>query len=99
MVDPKERLAAGAEILGAKLYPLGFGFQFGLEGKGSGGHFAVVSFSKGDRELRLWFRWELGGVFYRKGDVECTHAQFMQAIGRENSSSYPGFGHGDDLAG
>jgi len=99
VTKPESFLLQGAEILGKKLYALNFAFEIVERGKGSGGEFAVGSFRNGDRELRLWFRFELGGVFYRKNDLERTHAQYMQAIGRERDARYPGFSHGDQLAG
>jgi hypothetical protein len=97
--NSERRLLAGAEILGRKLYPLGFSFEITERGKGSGGHFTIGRFTNGDREITLWFRWELGGVSYRKRDVEANHPQYMQALGRDRTATYPGFGQGDEMAG
>ncbi|OGQ99416.1 MAG: hypothetical protein A2521_12710 [Deltaproteobacteria bacterium RIFOXYD12_FULL_57_12] len=98
-MTPVIALEKGAEILGVKLYPLGFTFSIVEQGKGSGGHFAVGAFTNGDREIRLWYRFELGGVAYRKADVERGHVEFMQFLGLEDKSAFPGFGSGDPLAG
>jgi hypothetical protein len=90
-MNPEEYLQKGAEILGELLYPLGFRFEVINTHVGSGGKFAIGSFTKGDREIRLWYRYELGSVVYRKGDIEKSHAEFMQYLGREKESSWPGF--------
>ncbi|HTK84805.1 MAG TPA: hypothetical protein VL625_06930, partial [Patescibacteria group bacterium] len=70
MQDPEQCLLRGAEILGRKLYPLGFSFDEIELGRGSGGDFAIGRFRNNDRVLTLWFRHELGGVSYQKRDVE-----------------------------
>lgn len=98
-LTPEIALEMGAEILGVKLYPLGFTFSIVEQGKGSGGHFAVGAFINGDREIRLWYRFELSGVAFRKAEVERGHVEFMQFLGLEDKSSFPGFGNGDPLAG
>ena len=96
---PEAMLEKGAEILGAKLYPLGFTFSIIERGKGSGGHFAVGAFKQDNREIRIWFRYNLGGVSYRKADIEPSHPEFMQFLGLERNAAYPGYSHGDPLSG
>ncbi len=98
-MSPEVALEKGAEILNPKLQPLDFTFSIVEHGKGSGGNFAVGSFKNGDREIRIWFRFEVGGVSYRKGDLERGHVEFMQFLGLEGKSALPGFGAGDPLAG
>ncbi len=98
-MSPEAALEKGADILSPKLQPLGFSFSIVEHGKGSGGDFAVGSFKNGDREIRIWFRFEVGSVGYRKGDLERGHVEFMQFLGLEGKSALPGFGAGDPLAG
>ncbi len=97
-VTPTLYLNQGAQILGQKLYPLGFTFEIVEQGESSSGEFAVGCFKKADRTLTLSFRHELGIVQYRKGSVEKTHLEFMQAIGREGKNAYPGYSDGDKIA-
>lgn len=98
-MSPEAALQKGAEILNPKLQPLGFRFSIVEKGKGSGGNFAVGSFKNADREIRIWFRFEIGGVGYVKGDLERGHVEFMQFLGREKTSAFPGFSGGDPLNG
>jgi hypothetical protein len=97
-MDTEGKFAAGAEILSAKLRPLGFEFAITERGKGSGGPFAAGQFSQGDRSISLWYRFGLGGVSYRKGTVEASHLEFMEALQRKEQAQYPGFSDGNELS-
>lgn len=98
--DAVEVLKQGADILGAKLYPLGFTFEcFGPIHGGSGGSYASGSFRNGDREITLWFRFHLGEVRYRKGNVGHPHQALMQYLCLEDQARYPGYQSADPLSG
>ncbi|WP_143068959.1 hypothetical protein [Solimonas aquatica] len=88
-VTPEERLRQGATILESKLQPFGFAFGIVDSGKGSGGDFAIGAFTAGDREIRMWFRFHLGDVTYRKGSVEAPHKAVAQYLGLEGTTAYP----------
>jgi hypothetical protein len=98
-VPPEKRLMEGAAILDKKLKPLGFSFKVAETGKGSGGDFAIGTFTAGDREIRVWFRFHLGAVTYRKGTVEASHQALMQCLGLEEKARYPGFQTDNPLEG
>ncbi|HXC17546.1 MAG TPA: hypothetical protein VNV60_08920 [Holophagaceae bacterium] len=99
-IAPREALQRGSEILGVKLYPLGFAFTIIEEGQGSGGSFAVGAFRCRDREITLGFRYELGRVSFRKGEVECRIEEYAEQLGLLGTLIYPWFSRdGDPLAG
>ena len=98
-IPPGKLLFKGAEILEQKLDPLGFSFYIKEGGKGSGGEYVVGTFENGDREINLWFRYELGSVSYRKLDLEKAHIELMQYLGLEKEAKYPGFSLNDPLQG
>jgi hypothetical protein len=93
MLEVERTLRAGAALLEPKLKPLDFVFDVTNGGTGSGGNFAEGRFHSGDRELWLSFRYSLGLVRYRKGQVELTHEQYMRALGLRSVARYPGFSH------
>ena len=100
-MEPDTFLEQGARILGPKLEPLGYRFAITRRPtKGSGGPFARAVFTRGDREVRLWARFDrLGGVSYCFGRDEFGHRDHMRALGLEQVSRYPGFDDGDPLGG
>ena len=65
IVDPIARLREGTTILDPLLNEHGFNFVMTSAGKGSGGHFAVGEYRRGERRLELHYRWGLGIVCYR----------------------------------
>jgi hypothetical protein len=82
-MEPDTFLRQGASVLAEKLEPLGYEFAIIQPPlKGSGGPFAWAAFRRGDREMRLWARYDrLGSVHYRLGDDEFTHQDYMRAMG------------------
>lgn len=98
-VPPEKCLTEGARVLATKLEPLGFGFDVVETGHGSGGNFAVGTFTSGDREIRIWFRFHLGDVTYRKGNVEASHPALMQYLGLEKAARFPRFQTDNPLEG
>lgn len=96
---PDVMLQKGALILKPKLSAYGFSFKVIDQGRGSGGSFAIGRFRNGDRQIELWFRYQLGSVTYKKGKIKKSHADYMQALGREREAAYPGYGWGDNLKG
>jgi hypothetical protein len=88
---PKEALLEGVKILERVLLPRGFEFQFGQEGRGSGGEFARGEFVRNDRRLELHFRWTLGHVYYHAGNCGVAHGYYMKELGVLEQCKYPGF--------
>jgi hypothetical protein len=82
-MEPEKFLEHGACLLAEKLRPLGYEFAMIQPPlKGSGGPFAWGAFRRGDREIKLWARYDrLGSVHYRLGDDEFTHQDYMRALG------------------
>ena len=95
MISAEPLLTRGAKILMESLNPQGFRFSVVERSSGSGGDFAIGEFVNGDRAIRLWVRFELGSVTYRKGAIERSHPEIMQCLGLEEEAAYPGFGGGD----
>ena len=70
-------LQAGAAILNEVLAPYGFTLGSPASGTGSGGSYATCQFSRGDRRLRLHFRYSLGLVEYEVGAVVLPHEEYI----------------------
>ena len=100
-MEPDTFLEQGARVLASKLEPHGYEFAITQPPlKGSGGPFSWAAFKRGDREIKLWARYDrLGSVVYRVGDAEFTHHEYMRALGLEKVAHYPGFDDGDPLGG
>jgi hypothetical protein len=49
-------------------------------GSPSGGPFAAVTMGRGDRQLKLWLRYDSLSVVYRLGDEEIEHAALMREL-------------------
>lgn len=98
MQNSERSLLRGAEILGPTLDPLGYSFEIIERGPDGGCHFTIGRYRNGDREIKLLFRNQLGGVTYWKRDVKCSHILYMQALGREHTAIYPAFGNSDETA-
>ena len=88
---PKDVLFQGVRILERVLVPKGFLFQFGDEGRGSGGEFAWGEFVRGDRRIELHFRHSLGLVRYHLGGQSASHESYMRGLGIWDQCRYPGF--------
>lgn len=85
----------GAGILDEKLGPLGFRFELVRAMHASGGDFAEARLVSGDRSIRLWYRFQLGGVFYARAGHEISHKDLIERLGKREQAQYPGF-PGDD---
>lgn len=91
-VNPSEILQAGCEILDAVLVPHGFARMPIEAGKGSGGHFAMTEYVRGERRLEVHYRFSLGLVAYHVGDSHVSHQSYMrQVLGPGGGNQYPGF--------
>jgi hypothetical protein len=93
-------LEQGARILATRLEPLGYRFEIVQQPtQGSGGTFAIGAFRRGDREIRLWVRFNNLSVNYRVGEIEFAHGDYMRTLGLEKVAHFPGFNDGDPLGG
>ena len=90
-MDPAEMRRVGAAILEQVLSPLGFGFEAGEVGKGSGGPFAQGAFVRGNRRLEFSTRYSLGLVEYRVGSRVVSHEDYMRVVAGRGNNAYPGF--------
>ena len=91
MMEPDAFLEEGARILAPKLVPLGYEFEIIQQPiQGSGGFFAIGAFSRPDRRIRFWARFENLRVDYTAGDFEFDHHTHMRALGREREAQFPG---------
>jgi hypothetical protein len=89
---PLETLEQGSKLLEPLLFSRGFTFSVIGTGAGSGGHFAVAEFKRGDRQLEFHFRVSLGLVTYKLGEASMDHLAYMRSVlGRYYASHYPGF--------
>ena len=96
---PDTFLIDGARILAPKLEPLGYRFEITQQPiQGSGGFFAIGTFSRPDRRIRFWARYENLRVDYCVGEVEFDHRTHMRALGREREAHFPGI-HDDEAFG
>ena len=89
MTDPKSVLTEGSKELEALLAPHGFQLHLGETDKGSGGYFCRGEFVRDAKKLEFSFRWSLGLVTYRLGQLELEHTEFMRVQGVKGA--YPGF--------
>jgi hypothetical protein len=72
--------------------PYGFKFEFGGAGASSGGQFAFGSYFSAERRLELHYRYSLGLVSYRFGELSIDHVSYMKAVlGSAGGNRYPGF--------
>ena len=95
---PKDALLEGVKILDPVLFPSGFRFRFGEEGRGSGGKFAWGEFVREDRRLELHFRHSLGLVRYHVADQSASHESYMRELGVAEQCRYPGFSEDTTVA-
>jgi len=92
MVNPREILRAGCEILNPVMLPHRFTFIEGLSGKGSGGNFASGEYVRNERRLELHFRFSLGLVTYHLSASAVSHLSYMrELLGESGGNQYPGF--------
>lgn len=92
MINPRELLHAGCEILNPIMTRHGFRFIKGLSGKGSGGNFARGEYVRDKRALELHFRYSLGLVAYHLGTSAVSHLSYMrELLGDAGGNKYPGF--------
>jgi len=84
-------LIEGCTILDPVLVPEGFSFKVIETAKGSGGHYAVGSYSARNRTLELHARWALGIVRYGIREEWIDHSRLMEALGVRDRAAYPGF--------
>jgi hypothetical protein len=92
IMNPKEILRAGGEILDPVMRPHGFTFVEVLSGKSYGGDFARGDFVRDDRRLELHFRYSLGLVTYHLGSLSASHESYMrELLGQGGAHQYPGF--------
>jgi hypothetical protein len=90
--DPSSLLRVGVEILDPVLNPSGFRFEFREAVRGSGGKYAWGEYVRGGRRLELHYRYSLGLVAYRIGELRVAHAWLMRALlGARARPAYPGF--------
>ena len=74
------------------LVPEGFLFALRDAAKGSGGHYAWGECVRGDRRLKLHFRWSLGLVTYHLGNAQVSHEGYVRTVhGAPGGNAYPGF--------
>ncbi|MBW8310659.1 MAG: hypothetical protein K0M64_01370 [Rhizobium sp.] len=84
-------LRAGRELIDPILLPCGFSWGHGASGSSSGGDFASGWYSRDDRTLEMHYRFSLGLVSYRMGDLCLDHAEYMSVVAQGGQSQYPGF--------
>jgi hypothetical protein len=84
-------LDAESKIVGVVIEPHGFVWAHGKTHQGHPGNAARGTFVKGDRQLKLGFRWSLGPVIYRIGSVSVVHEALMKYAGHYAEAEYPGF--------
>jgi hypothetical protein len=84
-------LDAESKIVGVVIEPHGFVWAHGKTHQGHPGNAARGTFVKGDRQLKLGFRWSLGPVIYRIGSVSVVREALMKYAGHYAEAEYPGF--------
>ena len=90
-VTPEQHLLDGVKILSTYLEPLSFHFKFLGAGQSSGGHFAYGQFICGDREIELHFRFSLGLVTYKAGNLVLSHEHYIDLLNKHGQNKYPNF--------
>ena len=91
ILTPEQHLLDGVKILSTYLEPLGFHFKLTGTGQSSGGHFAFGQFVSADRQIELHFRWSLGLVTYRVGNVVLGHEDYINLLDKHGQNKYPNF--------
>lgn len=90
--DVGERLAAGLAEIEPLLLQSGFERRLADSGKGSGGHFATAEFTKDDRRLHLWLRYDSLSVHYAIGDNRLDHTAYMrELLGPGGANQFPSY--------
>jgi hypothetical protein len=90
--EAMRNLEDGVAILQGVLGPHGFTVSSPATGTGSGGTWACSQFRRGNRTLRLHFRYSLGLVEYEVAGVRLSHEDYMRSVtGLRGATSYPGF--------
>ena len=84
-------LQTGRELIDPILLSCGFAWGHGASGSSSGGDFASGWYSREDRTLELHYRYSLGLVSYRLGDLCIDHADYMSVVAGRGQNQYPGF--------
>ncbi len=71
-----------------------YGFEYFDTGSGGscGGPFMSGGYKKEDRKIEFSYRWGLGCVVYKIGDLSLDHDVYMKFLGVHGKSKYPGFG-------
>ena len=90
-LTPQQSLLEGVKILSTYLEPLGFQFKLNGTGNSSGGHFAHGNFYCGDREIMMHYRWSLGLVSYKVGNLVLGHEDYIDLIDKHGQNKYPNF--------
>lgn len=90
-MTPEQQLLDGVKIIATYLEPLGFNFKLIGTGKSSGGHFAYGQFVCGDREIELHFRYSLGLVSYKVGNLVLGHEDYINLLDKHGQNKYPNF--------
>lgn len=90
-MTPEQQLLDGVKILSTYLEPLGFHFKLLGTGQSSGGHFAYGQFICGDREIELHYRWSLGLVSYKVGNLVLGHEDYINLLDKHGQNKYPNF--------
>lgn len=91
-IEAARIMEEGAAILDGVLAPHGFTATAPTTGVSSGGSYASCQFVRGNRRLRLHFRYSLGLVEYEVGGLTLSHEEYMWSVlGRRGGSRYPGF--------
>ncbi|HJZ65193.1 MAG TPA: hypothetical protein VKD70_12800 [Candidatus Acidoferrum sp.] len=89
---PSEILEHGCSILDPVLLKYGLRRAQLVSGKSSGGPFASTTYTNGNRNLELHFRYSLGLVTYHFGPLSMTHEAYMRVLlGPNGGNMYPGF--------
>jgi hypothetical protein len=84
-------LLEGRKLIDPILEKNGFHWENGFSGKSSGGYFDSGKYIKCNRNLELHFRFTLGLITYRIGEICLTHEDYMRHVAEKNKAKYPGF--------
>ncbi|HRE56691.1 MAG TPA: hypothetical protein PLW09_02635 [Candidatus Kapabacteria bacterium] len=90
-LTPEQHLLDGVKILSTYLDPLGFHFKLEGTGQSSGGHFAYGQFVNGDRAIELHYRWSLGLVSYKVGNLALGHEEYINLLDKHGQNQYPNY--------
>jgi hypothetical protein len=89
--DVSSTLDAGSEIIYLVVAPHGFRWETMPTHRGHPGDSAGGFFIRDNRRLELHFRWSLGLVIYRLGELALSHDAYMRNTGHKADAHYPGF--------